>query len=228
MQNIGRPFAIVLDDKVLSAPNIKEPILGGSGVISGSFSTVEANELALLLRAGALPAKINIVSRQEISATLGRESVIMSIKALALGMILVCVFMVSRYKWYGVVGLVSLIANVLCVLAFLSLFGSTLTLPGMAGIILTVGMAVDGNIIIYENIRHFAEKFSKNEALNKAFESAKTSILDANITTVLSGVMLYEFGFGAIRGFALTLIIGVIFSVFSSLFVTRIILFIKK
>ena len=98
----------------------------------------------------------------------------------------------------------------------------------MAGIIITVGMAVDGNIIIYENIRHFAEKFSKNEALNKAFESAKTSILDANITTVLSGVMLYEFGFGAIRGFALTLIIGVIFSVFSSLFVTRIILFIKK
>lgn len=228
MQNIGRPFAIVLDDKVLSAPNIKEPILGGSGIISGSFSTVEANELALLLRAGALPAKINIVSRQEISATLGRESVIMSIKALALGMILVCVFIIARYKWYGVVGIVSLSANILCVLAFLSLFGSTLTLPGIAGIILTVGMAVDGNIIIYENIRHFAEKLSKSEALNKAFENAQTSILDANITTVLSGVMLYEFGFGAIRGFALTLVIGVIFSVFSSLFVTRIILFAKK
>ncbi|MFT4968043.1 MAG: preprotein translocase subunit SecD [Candidatus Deianiraeaceae bacterium] len=223
-KNIGRPFAIVLDGKVLSAPNIKEPILGGKGIISGSFTTKEANELALLLRAGALPAKIEIVQQRSISATLGRESIVVGVKSILVGLFLVCIFMLARYKVFGVVALVSLLVNILCVLAFLSLFQSTLTLPGIAGIVLTIGMAVDGNIIIFENIKQLRQKLQKRNVLEEAFLSAKTSILDANITTILGAVMLYEFGFGSIRGFALTLIIGIIFSIFASLFVTKVIL----
>jgi preprotein translocase subunit SecD len=224
MQNIGRPFAIVLDGKVLSAPNIKEPILGGSGVISGSFTTKEANELALLLRAGALPAKIGIIKQESISATLGKESIILGIKSMFAGIFLVCLYMIIRYKVLGGIALFALIVNILCMFAFLSLFNSTLTLPGIAGIILTIGMAVDGNIIIFENIKSLQKKMQKKNVFLEAFAEAKPSIIDANITTILSAAMLYEFGFGPIKGFALTLIIGVIFSVFASLFVTKILI----
>jgi preprotein translocase subunit SecD len=222
MQNIGKPFAIVLDDMVLSAPNIKEPILGGSGVISGAFTTQEANELALLLRAGALPAKITIVQQQNISATLGKEYVEMGVKAMLLGTVLVMIYMVWRYRVLGGIAIISLIVNMLCVLGFLALFQSTLTLPGIAGMILTIGMAVDGNIIIFENIRHLQEKMQKKMVFSEAFSESTSSILDANITTILACIMLYQFGFGPIRGFALTLVIGVIFSVMSSLFVTKV------
>jgi preprotein translocase subunit SecD len=227
-QNIGRPFAIVLDGKVLSAPNIKEPITGGSGVISGSFDTKTANELALLLRAGALPAKIEIVQQQNISATLGMESIIMAIKSMIVGVILVCSYMFYRYKALAFTAIASLVVNMLCVIAFLSIFGSTLTLPGIAGLILTVGMAVDGNIIIFENIKSLQSVLHKQNVYEEGFSRATPAIVDANITTILGAVMLYEFGFGVIRGFALTLIIGVIFSIFSSLYVTKILMGMKK
>jgi len=221
-QNIGKPFAIVLDGKVLSAPNIREPILGGSGVISGAFTTQEANELALLLRAGALPAEIIIVKQQNISATLGKESVVMGVKAMVIGTILVMIYMLYRYRILGAFAVISLLVNVACVVGFLALFNSTLTLPGIAGMILTIGMAVDGNIIIFENIGHLQEKMQKKMVFAEAFDESTSSILDANITTILACIMLYQFGFGAIRGFALTLIIGVLFSVMSSLFVTKV------
>ena len=227
-QNIGRPFAIVLDGKVLSAPNIKEPITGGSGVISGSFDTKTANELALLLRAGALPVKIEIVQQQNISATLGKQSIVMAIKAMIVGVILVCSYMFFRYKALAFTAIASLIVNMLCVIAFLSIFGSTLTLPGIAGLILTVGMAVDGNIIIFENIKSLQGVLHKENVYEEGFSKATPAIVDANITTILGAVMLYEFGFGVIRGFALTLIIGVIFSIFSSLYVTKILMGLKK
>ena len=227
-QNIGRPFAIVLDGKVLSAPNIKEPITGGSGVISGSFDTKTANELALLLRAGALPAKIEIIQQQNISATLGMESIVMAVKSMIVGVILVCLYMFYRYKTLAVTAIASLVVNMLCVIAFLSIFGSTLTLPGIAGLILTVGMAVDGNIIIFENIKSLQVVLHKQNVYDEGFSKATPAIVDANITTILGAVMLYEFGFGVIRGFALTLIIGVIFSIFSSLYVTKILMGIKK
>lgn len=221
-QNIGRPFAIVLDNKVLSAPTIREPIMGGSGVISGSFTSDEANELALLLRAGALPAKIKIVQQQSISATLGHESVILGIKAMICGTIFVMIYMILRYRILGIISIFALLTNMMCVIGFLALFQSTLTLPGIAGIILTIGMAVDGNIIIFENIRHLQKKLQKKLVFDEAFKESSSSILDANITTILACIMLYEFGFGPIRGFALTLAIGVIFSVMSSLFVTKV------
>lgn len=220
-QNIGKPFAIVLDGKVLSAPNIKEPILGGNGVISGSFTVEEANELALLLRAGALPAEIKIVQQQNISATLGAEYVKIGIQAMGIGAILIMIYMIYSYRTLGVVAIISLLVNVACVMAFLAIFNSTLTLPGIAGIILTIGMAIDGNIIIFENIKHLREKLNKKLVFDKAFEESTSSILDANITTILACIILYQFGFGAIRGFALTLIIGIIFSVMSSLFITK-------
>lgn len=223
-QNIGKPFAIVLDNKVLSAPTIREPITGGSGVISGSFTTDEANELALLLRAGALPAKIKIVQQQNISATLGYESVILGVKAMIVGTMLVILYMVLRYRILGVISIFSLVTNMMCIMGFLALFRSTLTLPGIAGIVLTIGMAVDGNIIIFENIRHLQKKLQKKLVFDEAFKESTSSILDANITTILACIMLYEFGFGPIRGFALTLVIGVIFSVMSSLFITRVII----
>ncbi len=227
-QNIGKPFAIVLDGKVLSAPNIKEPITGGSGVISGSFDAKTANELALLLRAGALPAKIEIVQQQNISATLGRESIDMAVKSMIFGVILVCVYMFYRYKFLAITAIASLVVNMLCVIAFLSIFGSTLTLPGIAGLILTVGMAVDGNIIIFENIRSLQRVLHREDVYDEGFAKATPAIVDANITTILGAVMLYEFGFGVIRGFALTLIIGVIFSIFSSLYVTKILMGMKQ
>ena len=223
-QNIGRPFAIVLDGKVLSAPNIKEPITGGSGIISGSFDTKTAHELALLLRAGALPAKIEIIQQKNISATLGRESIEMALKAMLIGIILVCGYMIVRYKYLGFVALASLVVNMTCVIAFLSIFGSTLTLPGIAGIVLTIGMAVDGNIIIFENIRSLQTILHRENVFKEGFAKATPSIIDANITTIFGAVMLYQFGFGAIRGFALTLIIGVIFSIFSSLFVSKVLM----
>lgn len=228
MQNIGRPFAIVLDNKVLSAPNIKEPILSGSGIISGSFTTKEANELSLLLRAGALPAEIEVLSHQKISATLGRDSVILGVKSLIAGMLLVCIFILARYRVFGGVAIFSLIVNILLLLAFLSAFNSTLTLPGIAGIILTIGMAVDGNIIIFENIKSYRGKFSNEEATFKALSNATTSIVDANLTTIIGGLVLYQFGFGAIRGFALTLILGTLFSMFSCLFITKTLLTFNK
>lgn len=228
MQNIGRPFAIILDDKVLSAPNIKEPIVGGKGVISGSFTTKEANELALFLRAGALPAKIEILSQRNISATLGYDSIILGIKSMIAGVIMLSVYILWRYKLLGVFAMISLMVNVLCIVSFLSLLNSTLTFPGIAGIILTMGMAVDGNIIIYENIFSFRRKYKDRNITMEAFERSKAPILDSNLTTLLSAIILYQFGFGPIRGFALTLAIGVIFSVFSSLFVTKTLLEIKK
>ena len=152
----------------------------------------------------------------------------MAMKSMVVGVILVCGYMLLRYKKLGFVAIASLVVNMTCVIAFLSIFGSTLTLPGIAGIILTIGMAVDGNILIFENIRSLQVVLHKDDVYAEGFAKASPSIIDANITTIFGALMLYQFGFGAIRGFALTLIIGVIFSIFSSLFVTKVLMGLKK
>ena len=221
-QNINYPFAIVLDNKVISAPVIREPIITGSGVISGDFTLPEAKELALLLRAGALPAPINIIEESFVGPTLGAKSIKSGKIAFGIAMLLVCLFMCINYKSFGVISCISLAVNIFFIIAVMSLIGATLTLPGIAGVILTIGMAVDANVLIFERIREEAQKKSTGiSIIEEGFKGATRTILDSNITTIIAGIMIYQFGFGVLKGFAVTICIGILSSMISSMFITK-------
>src|SRR5437588_1834376 len=220
--NVGKPFAIVLDNKVISAPVIREPILGGSGIISGSFTVQSASDLALLLRAGALPAPIQILEERTVGAELGADSIHAGTVASIVGVALVIVFMVLFYGLFGVFADIALFFNLCLMMAALSLLGATLTLPGIAGIALTMGMAVDANVLIYERIKEeLRSGRTVLSSLEAGFTRAFGTILDSHVTTLVAGILLYWLGSGPVKGFAVTLSIGVLTSLFSAILVTR-------
>lgn len=221
-ENVGRPFAIVLDDEVISAPVINEPILGGSGQISGSFTPELANDLAILLRAGALPADLTIVEERTVGPSLGADSIAAGEIAGVIGAIGVLVFMGFAYGLFGVFASIALFFNISLIIAALSILGATLTLPGIAGIVLTVGMAVDSNVLIFERIREEVRRGRKTiAAIDVGFREALRTILDANITTLIAAVILFQLGSGPVRGFAVTLAIGIVTTVFTAYTLTR-------
>lgn len=223
--NVGRRFAIVLDGKVISAPVIREAILGGSGVISGSFTTETANDLSLLLRAGALPAPIQVIEERTVGPGLGADSIESGEKAGVIALLLVIGFMVLVYGRLGVIANIALFVNLCLVVGVLSALQATLTLPGIAGIVLTVGMAVDSNVLVYERIyEEIRRGLSKLKAVEAGYGNAMSSIIDANITTFIAAMALFMLGSGPVKGFAVTLTIGTISSVFTSLLVTRLII----
>lgn len=221
-QNVGLPFAIVLDDQVISAPVIREPILGGTGQISGSFTVQGANDLAILLRAGALPATLTVIEERTVGPGLGADSIAAGEIAGIIGAIFVIGFMLVAYGFLGLIANIALVANVLMIIALLTLLGATLTLPGIAGIVLTVGMAVDSNVLIYERIReeHRSGR-SLIQSIDVGFSRAFATILDANITTLIAAVILFYLGSGPVRGFAVTLAIGIVTTVFTAFTLTR-------
>jgi protein-export membrane protein SecD len=221
-ENVGRPFAIVLDDDVISAPIINEPILGGSGQISGNFTPELANDLAILLRAGALPADLTIVEERTVGPSLGADSIAAGEIAGVIGAIGVLVFMGFAYGLFGVFASIALFLNISLIIAALSILGATLTLPGIAGIVLTVGMAVDSNVLIFERIREEVRRGRKTiAAIDVGFREALRTILDANITTLIAAVILFQLGSGPVRGFAVTLAIGIVTTVFTAYTLTR-------
>lgn len=220
--NVGRPFAIVLDGKVVSAPVIQEAILGGSGQISGQFTVQEVNDLAILLRAGALPAKLTIVEERTVGPGLGADSIAAGKIAAIIGMVAVVVFILLAYGLFGVFANIALAVNILLIGGVLSLLQATLTLPGIAGIVLTIGMAVDANVLIYERIREEARAGKTPiAAIDAGYSRALGTILDANITTFLAAAILFQLGSGPVRGFAVTLAIGIVTSVFTAFTLTR-------
>jgi protein-export membrane protein SecD len=223
--NVGRPFAIVLDNKVISAPRINEQICGGSGQISGNFSVDEANDLSIVLRSGALPAKLTIVEERTVGPSLGSDSVRAGLIASIIGLVGVLIFMVISYGLFGLFAVLALLANLLMILGTLSFLGATLTLPGIAGIVLTMGMAVDSNVLVFERIREeVANGRSPLNAIETGFRMALATILDANITTLIAAVILFGMGSGPVRGFAVTLGIGIVATVFTAYTVTQLII----
>jgi len=221
-ENVNRPFAIVLDGKVISAPRIQEPILGGNGVITGNFTVQEAQDLALLLRAGALPAPLKILEERTVGPGLGHDSVRAGEFASVLALVAVVVFMGAAYGLFGVLADIALIANLILIMAALSALQATLTLPGIAGIVLTLGMAVDANVLIFERIREEAgNRRGPVSAVDAGYRRALTTIFDANITTLIAAVLLFYFGSGPVKGFAVTLAIGLVTSMFTAIMVTR-------
>ena len=221
-QNVGSRLAIVLDNSVISAPQIREAITGGSGTISGGFSFQESTDLALLLRSGALPAPINIVEERTVGPDLGKDSIEAGVFSLIIGFILVIIFMFVKYKIFGLISNISLIANLLMMIGILTVLEATLTLPGIAGIILTVGMAVDSNVLIYERIK---EELKTEKSIIHAFDTgynkAKITVIDANVTTLIAAIILFIFGSGPVKGFAVTLGIGIVTTLFSAYFIAR-------
>ncbi|HEX2653877.1 MAG TPA: protein translocase subunit SecD [Xanthobacteraceae bacterium] len=223
-ENVGRPFAIVLDNKVISAPVIREPILGGSGQISGNFTVEGANDLSILLRAGALPAPLTIIEERTVGPGLGQDSIEKGKIASYVGSILVVIFMVVTYGLFGLFANIAVAVNVAMIFGVLSLLSATLTLPGIAGIVLTVGIAVDSNVLIYERIREEVRHGrSAIAAIDAGFSRALATILDSNITTFIAATVLFFIGTGAVRGFAVTLGIGIVTTVFTAFTLTRLI-----
>ena len=221
-RSVGKRLAIVLDGKVYSAPNINERIGGGSGQISGDYTVVEAKDLAIALRSGALLAPIYLMEKRSVGPSLGADSIKASMVALIGGFVLVILFMMLYYRMAGVIANIALVANLFIILAVMSLFGATLTLPGMAGIVLTVGMAVDANVIISERIRELIyEGKSIHKAIEEGYSNAMRAILDANITTLIAAVVLYAYGTGAIKGFAITISIGILASMLTAILGTH-------
>lgn len=221
-KNVGRPFAIVLDDKVITAPNIRSPILGGNGIITGNFSVESANELAMLLRAGALPAPLKIVEERSVGPSLGLDSIEAGKKASIIAVIAVMFFMLISYGLFGIFANIALAVNIVMILGALSLLQATLTLPGIAGIVLTLGMAVDANVLIYERIREeISRGRSPVSAIESGFKFAFGTIMDSNITTLIAAFLLFYFGTGTIKGFAVTLTIGILASMFTATLFTR-------
>jgi len=215
-------FAIVLDGKVITAPRINGPILTGSGIISGNFTVESANELALLLRAGALPAPLSVIEERSVGPSLGADSIAAGKKASLLALVLILLAMPIIYKRFGVYAAIALSVNMVLIMGALSILQATLTLPGIAGIVLTFGMAVDANVLIFERIREeIAHGKSARAAVQQGFESAFSTIMDSNITTLIAALLLFYFGSGSIKGFAVTLSIGIISSMFSAILLTR-------
>lgn len=221
-ENVKRPFAIVLDGKVISAPVIQEPILGGSGQISGRFSVQESNDLSLLLRAGALPAPLTILEERTVGPGMGADSIAAGEIASIVGLVAVIIFMAIAYGRFGIYANIALTMNIFLILAALSVLQATLTLPGIAGIVLTIGMAVDANVLVFERIREEVRSGrTPISAIDAGYSRAMTTIIDSNLTTLIAAVLLYSFGSGAVRGFAVTLAIGIVTSMFTAIMLTR-------
>lgn len=221
-ENNHKALAIVLDGKVISAPRINEPILGGSGIITGQYTVQEAQDLALLLRAGALPAPLNVLEERSVGPDLGADSIRAGIVACLLGLALVIVSMIAVYGMLGVIANIALVLNLVLLMALLAFTGATLTLPGIAGIVLTMGMAVDANILIYERIREETRAGrGLYAAVQTGFERAFATIVDANLTTIAAALLLFALGGGPVRGFAVTLGLGLMSSMFTAIMVTR-------
>ncbi|KAF8818781.1 protein translocase subunit SecD [Rickettsia endosymbiont of Cardiosporidium cionae] len=223
--HVGERLAILLDNKLLSAPSIKQPILDGNGIITGNFTIDTANELALLIRAGALPASFDTIQEKIIGPSLGSDSIKSGVKAAIIGFILVVIFICWVYRIFGVLASISLSFTILYIFALLSILHITLTLPGIAGIILTIGMAVDANVLIYEKIKEeLKNNYSVSYTIKLGFESAVSTILDSNITTVIATSLLYIYGIGPIKGFAVTLTIGIVASMFTALILNKLLI----
>ena len=220
--NVGKRLAIVLDGKIISAPSINEPITGGSGIISGNFSFQEATDLSLLLRSGALPTPLNVVEERTVGPDLGEDSIKSGLISLIVGFCFVVMFMLYKYKIFGLIANIALIANLIMLIGVLTILEATLTLPGIAGIILTVGMAVDANVLIFERIKEeLKTEKSVIHAFHIGYSKARITVLDANITTLIAAVILFAFGSGPVKGFAITLGIGIITTLFSAYFLAR-------
>ncbi len=223
--HVGEPFAIVLDNKVISAPTIQTAITGGSGIITGNFTLEESTNLAVLLRAGALPAEMTFLEERTVGPELGQDSIDAGKVAAMVGMVAVGVFMIASYGLFGIFAVIALVLNMGLIFGILSMIGGTLTLPGIGGIVLTIGMAVDANVLVYERIREeLRTAHSPARAIEIGYERALSAIIDANLTTLITAVVLYFFGAGPVRGFAVALGIGIITSVFSAIYVTRLII----
>ena len=223
-ENTYQRLAILLDNKVISAPQIREPITGGQGNISGNFSPEAANDLAVLLRAGSLPAPIKVLEERTVGPSLGIDSIRAGKKALIIGFVLVILFMIFRYKFMGLIADIAIFLNIILLVAMLSLIEATLTMPGIAGIVLTIGMAVDANVLVFERIKE--ELRSGRSIINSidlGYKFAIKTILDANITTLIAALLLYNYGSGPIKGFAVTLSIGILSSMFTALILTKLI-----
>ena len=223
--NINERLAIVLDNEVISAPTIQSAILGGSGVITGNFTTQSANDLALLLKSGALPAPLEVLEERTVGAGLGADSIRAGVIASVIGLIAVVAFIIAAYGLFGIFTTIALFTNLFLMLGALSFIGATLTLPGIAGIILTIGMAVDANVLIFERMREEVKHGrSPRDAADAGFTEAWNTILDSNLTTLVAAFVLFYFGTGPVRGFAVTLTIGIATSMFTSVTVTRLII----
>ena len=221
-KNIGKRIAIILDNEAISAPVIRDSITGGNGTISGNFSFQTATDLALLLRSGALPTPLSVVEERTVGPDLGKDSIKAGTISLIVGFLLVIIFMMLKYKSFGVIANLALISNLLMLLGILTLLEATLTLPGIAGVILTVGMAVDANVLIFERIKEELGKENSNiQAFDLGFKRSIITILDANITTLIASVILFIFGSGPVKGFAVTLSIGLITTLFSAYYISR-------
>lgn len=224
-ENVGALFATVLDDQVITAPRINEPITGGSGQITGSFSVESATQLAVLLRAGALPAEMTFVEERTVSPGLGQDSIDAGRIACIVAFVAVLVFMAMAYGLFGIFANIALLLNVGLMFGVLSVIGATLTLPGIAGIVLTIGMAVDANVLVFERIREELKTAKgPSRAIELGYERALSAIIDANITTFMTALILFALGSGPVKGFAVTLMIGIATSVFTAIFVTRLII----
>ncbi|NLV24576.1 MAG: protein translocase subunit SecD, partial [Deltaproteobacteria bacterium] len=222
--NVGKRLAIILDDTVYSAPVIRERISGGSAQISGAFNEQEATDLAIVLRAGSLPAPVKILEDRTVGPSLGRDSINKGIFSVLVGGILVIIAMFVYYRLAGLVANVALLLNLVFILTLLALFKASLTLPGIAGIVLTVGMAVDANVLIFERIREELRRGqSPRLALEEGFAKAFLTIVDANVTTLIAALVLFQFGTGPVKGFAVTLSVGIVCSLFTAIFVSRVI-----
>ncbi|RMG91015.1 MAG: protein translocase subunit SecD [Zetaproteobacteria bacterium] len=220
--HVGERFAIILEGVVMSAPVIRERIAGGTAQITGSFTPKEAHDLAIVLRAGALPAPVKVVEERSIGPSLGQDSVEQGMNSIIIGAILVLLFMVVYYRAFGLVANIALLFNMLIIVAAMSMLGATLTLPGIAGIVLTIGMAVDANVLIFERIReelHLGK--TPLAAIDGGFDKALSTIVDANITTLIAAIVLFQFGSGPVKGFAVTLSVGILASMFTAIMVTR-------
>ncbi|HEX2764917.1 MAG TPA: protein translocase subunit SecD [Allosphingosinicella sp.] len=221
-ENVNKPFAIILDDVVISAPNITMPILGGQAQISGSFTVQSANDLAVQLRSGRLPVKLKVIEERTVGPELGRDSIYKGTIASIVATLAVILFMLITYGRFGVYATIGLILNALMILAILAILGAALTLPGIAGFVLTIGAAVDANVLINERIREEIRRGRRTlDAIEAGYREASTAIFDANITNVIAAVIMYSFGSGPIRGFASVLMIGIVTSVFTAVNVTR-------
>ncbi|MGE3714389.1 MAG: protein translocase subunit SecD [Alphaproteobacteria bacterium] len=230
-ENVGTRFAILLDNKVITAPVIRSPILGGSGIITGQFTAQSANDLAILLRAGALPVPLNILEERSVGPSLGADSIAAGSKAFIIGIVMVVVFMVVFYGLFGLFANIAMLINAFMIVSLLALFEATLTMPGIAGIVLTVGMAVDANVLVYERIREeMRNGKTPYAAVQDGFRMAIGTILDSQITTFVAALILFYFGTGSVKGFAVTLAIGITCSLFTAILVTRmmVVLWLKK
>jgi preprotein translocase subunit SecD/SecD/SecF fusion protein len=222
--NVGKPFAIILDGKIIMAPNIREPITGGAGQITGNYTAQQATDLALLLRAGALPAPLNIIEEQSVGPELGADAIKAGALSLAAGFVLVMVFMATFYGLFGWFANIALVINLIIMLAILSFMGATLTLPGMAGILLTLGMAVDANVLINERVREEVKAGRKPlAALEAGYKRAYGTIIDSNVTTLLAHITLFIFGSPPVRGFAVTICVGIVTTLFTATVLVRLI-----